>query len=204
MPHHPWGTEISQTKIILYTKYFRKELNATKGRIQHQREMWHCGHDDHSSIDHTIAGITIDLVVLPEQSRSLAKGKMIYLADQFLGVEYDTKNPIVITDKFMSDTDRNHCTARGWITRDTFFRNGATQLLQYIAPTENNGFAQLHAYDPEHTSNKTNDEDMYLNMDYEMHMGRKLDYLFFQSSRLLQVFEIQLLKNQCEQERSKS
>ena len=25
-------------------------------------------------------------------------------------------------------------------------RNGATQLLQYIAPTENNGLAQLYAY----------------------------------------------------------
>ena len=43
---------------------------------------------------------------------------------------------------------------------------------------------------------------MYLNTDYEMHMGTKLDYLFFQSSRLLQASEIQLLKNQCEQERT--
>ena len=78
-------------------------------------------------------------------------------------------------------------------------QNGAAQLLQYIAPTENNGFAQLYAYDPKHTSHKTN-EDMYLNMDYEMHMGTKLDYLSFQSSQLLQASEIQLLKNQCEQE----
>ena len=45
---------------------------------------------------------------------------MIYLDDQFLGVEYDTKNPIVITDGFTSDTNRNHFSARGWITRDTF------------------------------------------------------------------------------------
>ena len=81
-------------------------------------------------------------------------------------------------------------------------RNGATQLLQYIPPTENNGFAQFYAYDPKHTSHKTSDEDMYLNMDYEMHMGTKMDYLFFQSSRLLQASEIQLLKNQCEQERT--
>ena len=43
---------------------------------------------------------------------------------------------------------------------------------------------------------------MYLNMDYELHMGTKLDHLFFQSSRLLQVSEIKLLKNQCEQERT--
>ena len=39
-------------------------------------------------------------------------------------------------------------------------------------------------------------------MDYEMHMGTKMDYLFFQSSRLIQASERQLLKNQCEQERT--
>ena len=35
-----------------------------------------------------------------------------------------------------------------------------------------------------------------------MHLGTKLDCLFFQSSRLLQATEIQLLQNQCEQERT--
>ena len=49
---------------------------------------------------------------------------------------------------------------------------------------------------------KTIDEDMYLNMDYETHMRTKLDYLFSQSSRLLQTSERQLLKNQCEQQRT--
>ena len=44
-------------------------------------------------------------------------------------------------------------------------RNGATQLLQYIPPTKDNGFARLYAYDPKHTSHKTSDEDIYLNMD---------------------------------------
>ena len=43
---------------------------------------------------------------------------------------------------------------------------------------------------------------MYLNMDYEMHLGTKLDYLFFRSSQLLQASEIPLFKNQCEQERT--
>ena len=116
----PEELEISQTKIILYTKHFRKELNATKFRIRHQRGKLHCGHNDHSSSNHTTAGITIDLVISPEQCRSLAKGKMIYLAHQFLGVEYDTKNPIAITDGSKSDNNRNHCTKRDWITRDTF------------------------------------------------------------------------------------
>ena len=81
-------------------------------------------------------------------------------------------------------------------------RYGATQLLQYIAPTETNGIAKLYAYDPKETSHKTSDEDGYLNMDYETHIGTKLVYFVFQSSRLLQASEIQLLKNQCEQERT--
>ena len=66
---------------------------------------------------------------------------------------------------------------------------------------ERNGATQLHAYDPISTSHETGDENIDLNMDYEMHMGTKLDYLLFQSSRLLQASEIQLLKNQSEQER---
>ena len=80
-------------------------------------------------------------------------------------------------------------------------RTGAIQHWQYIASPEFKGFAQFYAYDPKHTSHKTSDEDMYLSLDCEMNMGTKLDYLFFQSSQLLQASEIRLLKNQCEQER---
>ena len=116
----PQELEISQTKIILYTKHLRKELDATKCRIQHQREKWHCGHSDHSSIDHTMAGTTSDLVISPEQCQSPAKGKSIYPADQFLAVEYDTKDPIVKTDVSTSDSNRNPCNVCGWITRDAF------------------------------------------------------------------------------------
>ena len=256
---------------------------------------------------------------------------MIYLADQFLAVEYDTKNPFVITDGSTKDNNRKYCIARGWITRETFLphmqratlkvkmstgkvlsdpaqvlacaleelgcettslhpyvyiwdyldncvlsflrteevnmvkqgtkyyiisgpnsktklvfevkinpqkhwgkptdiyltnydsqyvaiisggfdlrsgrklgkeRNGATQHLQYRAPTEENGNDQLYAYDPKHTLHKTSDEHMYPNMDYEMLIGTKLDYLFFQRSRLLQDSETQLMINQCEQVRT--
>ena len=35
-----------------------------------------------------------------------------------------------------------------------------------------------------------------------MHVGTKLDYIIFRSSRFLQGSEIQLLKIQCEQERT--
>ena len=80
-PSHitPEDLEISKAKVVLYAKHFRKELNATKCRVQHQREKSHCGHHDHSSIDHTIAGITSDIVISPEQYRTLAKGKDITL-----------------------------------------------------------------------------------------------------------------------------
>ena len=126
----PEELEISQTKIILYTKPFRKELNATRYRIQHQREKWHCGQDNHSSIDHTIAGNTSDLVISQEQCGSLAKRKSIYLADQFLAVEYNTKDPIVKTDGSTSDDNRNHCNVRGWITRDTFLPHMQRRTLK--------------------------------------------------------------------------
>ena len=73
--------------------------------------------------------------------------------------------------------------------------NGATEFLQYIAPTENNRFDQIYAYDPDHISHKTSDEDMYPNMEYEMYRGTKLDYLFSQSLRLFQVSQKQLSEN---------
>ena len=38
----------------------------------------------------------------------------------------------------------------------------------------------------------------WLNMDYELQRGTKLDYLFFDSSRALQASELNLLKNQSE------
>ena len=38
----------------------------------------------------------------------------------FLGVVYVTRNPIVIIHGSTSDNNRNHCTAHGWVTRDTF------------------------------------------------------------------------------------
>ena len=41
----------------------------------------------------------------------------------------------------------------------------------------------------------------WLNMDYELQQGKKLHYLIFESSRALQASKLNLLKNQCEQER---
>ena len=87
----PEELKIIKAKVVLYTKHFRKEKNATKCRVQHQREKWHCGHHDHSSIDHTIAGITSDIVISPEQCRILAKGKDITLLGHSMNFGFDTE-----------------------------------------------------------------------------------------------------------------
>ena len=124
----PEELEISKAKVVLYTKHFRRELNATKCRVQQQREKWHCGHHDHSSIDHTIAGITSDIVISPEQCRTLAKGKDITLLGHSINFGFDTKNPIVKTYGDTSDDYRNECDGKNWITPDTFLPHMQTTL----------------------------------------------------------------------------
>ena len=104
----------------LHFIHFRKDLNATKCRIQHQREKWHCGHLDHSSIDHTIAEITSDLISSPEHCRALAKGASINLQGHWIGAEWDTKTPVVKVSGDPTGSNRNHCKTKGWISRDTF------------------------------------------------------------------------------------
>ena len=75
----PEELEVSKATITLYTKHFRKELNATKFRIQLQCEKWHCGQLDDSRIYYTVAGITSDLFISPEHCRTLAKGASVNL-----------------------------------------------------------------------------------------------------------------------------
>ena len=108
---------------------------------------------------------------------------------------YDSLYMDRLSESFDMDTGRN-------LGRD---QNGITKILQYLGPKEKSDFGQLcsHNLKLEGTQKvQTADPDNYLNIDYEMHLGTKIDYLFFQSSRLLQATEIQLLQNQCEQERT--
>ena len=128
----PEEMEISKAKIVLCTKHFRKELNATKCRVQHQREKWHWGHHDHSSIDHTIAGNTSDIVISPEQCRNLAKRKDITLFGHSITFGFDTKNPIVKIYGDTSDDYRNQCDGESWITRTPSFLAGGQQLLKLL------------------------------------------------------------------------
>ena len=56
------------------------------------------------------------------------------MADRKFAVEYKTKNPIVITDGSTSDDNRNNCTARGWIKRDTFLPHLQRTTLKVRMP----------------------------------------------------------------------
>ena len=108
---------------------------------------------------------------------------------------YDSLYMDRLSEGFDMDTGRN-------LGRD---QNGATRVLQYLGPKEKGDFGQLYAHNPKLEGTQklqTMDPDSYLNINYELHLGTKTDYLFFQSSRLLQATEIQLLQNQCEQERT--
>ena len=117
--------ELCNAKVVLLTKNFRKELNATKCRVQHQREKWHCGHHDHS-----IAELTSDDVIPPEQCRTLAKAKDITLLGHSIKFGFNTKNPIVKTYGDTSDDYTNECDGRGWITLDTFLPHMQTTTLK--------------------------------------------------------------------------
>ena len=78
-----------------------------------------------------------------------------------------------------------------------------TQHLQYYQPSvlfDDKLF--VHKPESHHTDNPNPETPHYLNLDYEIHQGTKLDYLFFESSKMLESSEIQLLKNLCEQERT--
>ena len=47
--------------------------------------------------------------------------------------------------------------------------NAATKILQYLGPREKNNFGEVYAYNPQiegTKSQKTEDSNIYLNMDY--------------------------------------
>ena len=83
--------------------------------------------------------------------------------------------------------------------------SGGTQHLQYYQPSvSSDGRRFVHKPESPHTDNPNPETPHYLNLDYELHKGTKLDYLFFESSKMLEGSEIQFLKILCEQERTQT
>ena len=78
--------------------------------------------------------------------------------------------------------------------------SGGTQHLQNYQPSvSSDGKLFVHKPESLHTDNPNPETPHYLNLDYELHHGTKLVYLFFESSKMLEGSEIQFLKNLCEQ-----
>ena len=84
------------------------------------------------------------------------------------------------------------------------FSGGLQHLQYYQFSVSSDGKLFVHKHESPHTDKPNTETPHYLNLDYELHQGTKLDYLFFESSKMLEGFEIQLLKNLCEQERTQS
>ena len=112
----PENLDVSKAKITMYTIHFRQEINATVCRVNYQRQQWHCGFGDDSSIDaHHAEGILIDLTVTASQCRTLANGSSICLKDQKLEFEKRNKTTVVKQKNFdengadLSEKYRNEC-----------------------------------------------------------------------------------------------
>ena len=94
------------------------------------------------------------------------------------------------------------CNLLWWIQYGN--RTKINELGPHCLQYQNNAFfskpGNLYVYSPQ-----PNPADPYintwLNIDYELQQGTKFDYLIFESSRALQASEVNLLKNQCDQER---
>ena len=78
----PENLEVSRASVTLYTKHFRRTINATMCRVKHQSEEWHCGHNDHSSMSILHNGITSDISLSPETCKAMGEGKEVMIHGQ--------------------------------------------------------------------------------------------------------------------------
>ena len=81
--------------------------------------------------------------------------------------------------------------------------SGGTQRLHYYQPSVSSDERLfVHKRESPHKDNPNPETPHYLNLDYEFHQGTKLDYLFFESPKMLDGSKIHFIKNLCEQERT--
>ena len=82
------------------------------------------------------------------------------------------------------------------------FSGGTRHLQYYQASVSSGGRLFVHKRESRHTDDPNPGTPHQLNLDFELHQGIKLYYLFCERSRMLEGSEIQLLENPCEQERT--
>ena len=73
--------------------------------------------------------------------------------------------------------------------------SGGTQHLQHYQPSvSSDGRLFVHKPELTHTDDLNPGTPHYLSLDYELHQGTKLDYLFFESSKMLEGSKIQFIQ----------
>ena len=116
----PQNIQMNDVKLTTYTKHFRTEINATICRIKHQRNKFHCGMHDQTSMDIEQPQTTSDIGLTPEQCRQASEGRSHFLFDHKLTFKKCKKE---IHHKWTGDKSedyRNECNGKGWLTKDTF------------------------------------------------------------------------------------
>ena len=116
----PQNIQINDVKLIVYTKHFRTEINATICKIKHRRNRFFCGMHDHTSMDIEQPQITSDIDLTPEQGKQASEGKSLTLFDHKLTFE---KGKNETHHKWIGDVNGdyiNECKGYEWITKDTF------------------------------------------------------------------------------------
>ena len=82
--------------------------------------------------------------------------------------------------------------------------SGGKQQLQYYQPSvSSDGRLFVRKPASRHTNDPHPGTPHYLNLEYELHHGTKLDYFFFECSEMLEGSEIHFFKNLCKQEGTK-
>ena len=82
------------------------------------------------------------------------------------------------------------------------FSRWIPHLQNYQPSVSSDGRLFVHKSESPLTDFSDLEAPHYFNLDYELHQGTKLNYLFFESSKMFEGSKIQLLKNLCEQERT--
>ena len=79
-----------------------------------------------------------------------------------------------------------------------------TYLQYYKSSVSSDGRLFVDQLEPPHTDNPKPETPHYIDLEYELHQGTKPYDLFFESPKMLEGSEIQVLKNLCEQERTQT
>ena len=112
--------QMNDVKLTMCTKHFGTEIDATICRIKHQRNKFHCGMHDHTSMDIEQPQITSDIDLTPEQCKQASEGRSLTLFDHKLTFEKGKKKIHHKRTGDESEYYRNECDGKGWITKDTF------------------------------------------------------------------------------------